>query len=379
MKFNLLLLSLLLFSFSASASTTPATKKISYQISLKYLMDNIHPAGTAKGIVVASPSKSHPDYFYHWVRDAALVMNTVIDLASREKNNDIKNKLRESIFDYVKRVQNIQLISGFTSLGEPKYHVDGSLFTGPWGRPQHDGPALRAITLIKWANKLISEGQIDYVLKELYSPILPAKSPIKQDLEYTARYFDKQGFDYWEEVKGLHFATAMAQRKALLMGAKLAKRLGDLNAIQFYTEKAKLVENLIQKFWSKEKGHILATLKQTGGVSKSHLDISTVLGVLHGNTNDGFYSLLDSKVLKTITKIEASFKRLYPINQNNNLNLATAIGRYPEDTYNGYNTNGTGHAWFLATFSMAEFHLKLATRLESNFILNDINFYYMKS
>src|SRR5688500_16671266 len=29
-------------------------------------------------------------------------------------------------------------------LGEPKFQADGSAFNDPWGRPQNDGPAIRA-------------------------------------------------------------------------------------------------------------------------------------------------------------------------------------------------------------------------------------------
>src|SRR4051812_28414606 len=35
------------------------------------LLANISPAGTARGAVVASPSRAAPDYYYHWIRDAA--------------------------------------------------------------------------------------------------------------------------------------------------------------------------------------------------------------------------------------------------------------------------------------------------------------------
>jgi len=30
----------------------------------------------SSGAIVAAPSQSHPDYFYHWVRDAAISMKS---------------------------------------------------------------------------------------------------------------------------------------------------------------------------------------------------------------------------------------------------------------------------------------------------------------
>lgn len=44
-------------------------------------------------------------------------------------------------------------------LGEPKFLVDGTRFNGAWGRPQRDGPALRATALMTYSNWLIRDGQ----------------------------------------------------------------------------------------------------------------------------------------------------------------------------------------------------------------------------
>src|ERR1044071_4446330 len=39
------------------------------------ILANISPADGRPGAVLASPSRQDPDYYYHWVRDAALVMD----------------------------------------------------------------------------------------------------------------------------------------------------------------------------------------------------------------------------------------------------------------------------------------------------------------
>lgn len=67
-------------------------------------------------------------------------------------------------------------------LGEAKYLVDGSRFNGEWGRPQRDGPALRAITLITYSRWLIDNGQ-EAKAKDVIWPI------ISNDLSYTAQYW----------------------------------------------------------------------------------------------------------------------------------------------------------------------------------------------
>lgn len=363
-----------LFASTSFASTTKILDKINYGNSLQYLLENIEPADTVKGTVVASPSRANPDYFYHWVRDAALVMNTVLNVAKQE-TPEKKAELYGVLYRFVERVQTNQNASGFWNLGEPKYNVDGTVFTGPWGRPQHDGPALRALTLINFANTLIEEGKMDYVVNTLYTPTLPALSVIKQDLEYTARHWNEQGFDYWEEVMGLHFSTILAQRQALLQGANLARRLGDGGAAQYYEEEAKKIEAVVENFWSEDKGYIQSTIYQTRGVWKSQLDISVVLGVLHAGDNNGYYDVKSDRVLRTVSKIENTFKNLYGINTIEGEQLGTAIGRYPEDTYDGYTTDSEGHAWFLATFAMAEFHLKLSHALAQDFNITNTEFY----
>ena len=43
--------------------------------------------------------------------------------------------------------------------------------SGGWGRPQTDGPAIRATVLIKFANKLLDAGETTYVTSKLYDSL----------------------------------------------------------------------------------------------------------------------------------------------------------------------------------------------------------------
>lgn len=74
------------------------------------------------------------------------------------------------------------LLASGRGLGEAKYLVDGSRFNGAWGRPQRDGPALRAITLITYSHWLIQNGQESKV-KDVIWPI------IANDLSYVGQYW----------------------------------------------------------------------------------------------------------------------------------------------------------------------------------------------
>jgi glucoamylase len=107
-----------------------------YDFAIQSILNNISPPGTLQGTVVASPSKFKPDYYYMWVRDAGIVMRSLLmeELDVGKLYNDYANI---STFE-----QESDLPAG---LGEPKFHVDGKVFRGPWGRPQNDGPALRVL------------------------------------------------------------------------------------------------------------------------------------------------------------------------------------------------------------------------------------------
>ena len=72
-------------------------------------------------------------------------------------------------------------------LGEPKYNIRGgsiTAFTGSWGRPQRDGPALRSTTLINYANYLTANGNATYA-KNTLLPLITA------DLDYVVSQFLK--------------------------------------------------------------------------------------------------------------------------------------------------------------------------------------------
>jgi glucoamylase len=224
------------------------------------------------------------------------------------------------------------------------------------------------LTLIHFSNSLIQRGQIDVVRRNLYDGLIPADTVIKADLEYVAHHWNDLSFDLWEEVKGHHFYTRMVQRRALIEGALLADELGDSAAAGFYRQQAQLISIEIEKHWSSSQQILLATLdaqNQPGCRSKdSGLDVAVVLGALHGCVGDGFLCPGSDQVLITAERLRSAFDGIYRINQvaQNRAGEAvgSAIGRYPEDCYDGVTTNGTAGAWFLATHAFAELYYRAA-------------------
>jgi glucoamylase len=350
--------------------------------SYERLLPSISPKGTARGVIIASPSRGdrpgEPDYYFHWTRDAALVM-TSLSRESQMSAQDFESK----ITDYAQLSRWHQIIPNLCDnmnngrFGEPKFEVDGRPFKGGWGRPQNDGPALRSVVMAAWAQKLIDAGQTDYVKQVFYrdglnaDPSFPYLMPtlIKSDLEYVAHNWHRQNFDLWEEADGDHLYTRLVQRRAMLEGAALAERLNDKGAGDWYRAQAQNIEAEMDQFWNADGNYLWASRGlrfYRTSVRKSHIDAAVVLAALHArptdpNSNDTFMTATDSKILATAAKIERTFEEVYVLNKRDFSNdLGTAIGRYPEDTYDGVNTNGTGNPWFLLTSAFAELHYRAA-------------------
>lgn len=155
--------------------------KEQYKTSLKSIVINISLPGTLNGTLIASPSKSSPDYYYMWIRDAGLVMRSLVD-EEIEVERFFNDYAKVSILH-----QQPDLPAGF---GEPKFHVNGSVFKGSWGRPQNDGPALRLLAFYSFCERFGYH-------QDWYTPELPAKSLLKADLEYVAHNWRFGNFDLW--------------------------------------------------------------------------------------------------------------------------------------------------------------------------------------
>lgn len=140
--------------------------------------------GARAGVVIASPSRSDPDCmlcrlyflqsllppwplskqpltknidFYTWTRDSGLVLKTLIDLF-RAGDTALLPTIEQFVTSQA-RIQGVSNPSGDLAsgagLGEAKFNADESAFTGGWGRPQRDGPALRATALVAFGEWLV--------------------------------------------------------------------------------------------------------------------------------------------------------------------------------------------------------------------------------
>ncbi|KFX99237.1 hypothetical protein V490_01898 [Pseudogymnoascus sp. VKM F-3557] len=301
--------------------------------------------GVASGAVVASPSKTEPPYWYTWSRDSALVFKYILDKFESKFDESLQAQVQNYIIAQAK-VQGISNPSGSltdgSGLGEPKYEVNLTAFTGDWGRPQRDGPPLRAAVLIGYGNWLIDNGYRDTAESSIW-PILV------NDLAYVVQYWNQGGFDLWEEVNGNSFFTTAAQHRALVEGIAFAARLG--KSCDNCATVAPQILCFQQKFWNSDGNYIVSNINVDNG--RKGIDVNSILTSIHnfdpaGGCDDPTFQPCSDRALANHKAVTDSFRSIYPINAGIAQGAAVAVGRYSEDVY------FKGNPWYLATFAAAE-------------------------
>lgn len=342
------------------------------QVTASYskMFRNIDPniTGAVDGVVVAGRSgpsfeSKLPDYEYDWVRDSSLTMEVVQQLYAAATEADAKQAYEDQLFAYAmaraveQNDPNLQ-----TGLGEPKFYLNNTVFTGPWGRPQNDGPATAAITLMEFAESYMAAGgNQTTVLQKIYdSTTYPNVAPVQKDLLFVARNWTSPSFDLWEEQSSDHFYTKMVQRRALVMGAKFAATVSDNATASTLQEAADALTASLDVFWDVNRGILLYEYGPVLSNKASYLDAAVILALIHGYANDGVYSYTNEQVQSTVVRFVTSFISTYTLanvtQDSSGQVLGVPIGRYPEDIYNGTGTqeNG-GNPWYLTTAAVAQY------------------------
>ncbi|KAK1997637.1 family 15 glycosyl hydrolase [Colletotrichum falcatum] len=318
-------------------------------IALQQLLCNIgpngcHAQGVSSGIVIASPDKVDPPYFYTWTRDAGLVFKAVVDIFTNSYDASLQTNIQNYIASQA-RLQGVSNPSGGLGdgqgLGEPKFEVDLRPYTGDWGRPQRDGPALRAIAIIGYAKWLVANGYSSTASSVLW-PV------IRNDLNYVAQYWNQTGFDLWEEVRGSSFFTVASQHRALVEGSALARSLGQsCNACDAI---APQVLCFLGRFWNPAGNFMVANINGNG---RSGRDANVILASIHNfdaaaACDAATFQPCSDKALASHKVVMDSFRTIYAINNGIAQSDAISVGRYPEDSYYG------GNPWYLNTLAAAE-------------------------
>jgi glucoamylase len=190
------------------------------------------------GSVLASTSLGSwdpdPDYFFHWLRDSAIVidalrhvivegsaageglsrfkefvafslsLNRLDGSVFLRKSGDFRKNMDPWFLPFVRDDDELRAISGDRVLGEPRFNPDATLDISKWSRPQHDGPAARALVLMRFWSLDALDPATRAAMRML----------IETDLNFVLAHWREPSFDIWEEEQGQHYYTRLLHHAA---------------------------------------------------------------------------------------------------------------------------------------------------------------------
>ena len=297
------------------------------------ILENINTT-TNVGIIIASPSEN-PPYKYHWIRDSALVMRTIIDMYKTSKDS-LYFKL---IINYIENESKLQKLNPISGLGEPKFNINCTEYMGDWGRPQNDGPALRGIILYKIID--LFKYKYDILIQNYIIPI------IENDLKYILENYTNISFDIWEENKGWHFYTRFVQLKFILESIRNIKILKNINSVDLKNAFSNLSKNIQDHI---NGNTIISSFDKSGKIIK-YEDAANILAFIHVDYDEELLELVPIEyIYHTCDNLILFFRNKY---NNHDLNL---IGRYKNDKY--YD----GQIWIICSLALAQIYIQLYVR-----------------
>jgi glucoamylase len=334
------------------------------------------------GSVLASPVlaayDSDPDYFFHWFRDAAIVIDALrvafvegwlkseaLDrfrefvgfnqslsrLDGREflAQRNFRDKVQPSFVQYLRSDAEIAAVREDAVQAEVRMNADGTLDFTRWSRPQNDGPPLRALALLRWRVQPGLNADLREAVREL----------IVADIDFTLARVDQPNFDIWEEERGFHYFTQLVQAEALGRGGEWLAEAGDAARAHACRAAAHEIASRLDALWDPKSGCYRSRTRIANGDPRKTLDIAVILATLHARRASGTHSVLDPRAQATLAVLEDLFDAEYDINRRRPAGQGPAVGRYSDDAYY------SGGAYYFSTLAAAEFYFKLAAALHA--------------
>ena len=336
----------------------------------------IHPV---RGAVIASPVPASydpdPDYFFHWYRDSAIVIDALrlLYLEAREPEQALRlfgefvrfsatlsrldgralaaahewrSRVAPDFIRFLRSDAELQCVHGDVVAAESRVNADGTLDISNWGRPQNDGPALRALTILRW----MRAAALDRELQDACAGLL------REDLRFTRRHWREPCFDIWEEERGVHYFTLSVGAQALEDGADWLAARGEAEEARGCRTDARAIRETLDGYWLETQGYYRSRVLESGERSAKELDIAVILAALHGSDDRGTHSVCDPRVHATLGVLDSVFDADYPINRGRPVARAPALGRYRADRYY------SGGAYYFSTLAAAELCFRTAAR-----------------
>lgn len=329
----------------------------------------------ARGSVVASPVPASydpdPDYFFHWYRDSAVVMDALRLVETEEASEHFCDFVKFSLSlnelrgvdlvddkswrdgvaeDFKQFVREDRDLAAVTVRGETRVNPDGSLDISRWNRPQYDGIAARVLTVLRWAR---SRGPFGGLNDDAVSELLD------EDIRFVLAHWREPSYDIWEEEKAHHYYTLRLQCAALEEGAAWLAGQGDPEAAHQARAAALDIRGRLDRYWQHEPGYYRSRLTEDGKPTPKDLDIAVILAAIHAADASPAHSPADAKVEKTLDALDAIFEADYDINHDRPAGRGPALGRYRGDEYY------SGGAYYFSTHAAAEFCYRRAAVLKA--------------
>ncbi len=329
------------------------------------------------GAIVASPVLASwdpdPDYFFHWFRDSAIVIDALrvlhldgsvgaealadfrdfIGFSLSLRHLEGKSLVEDSSWrarttaefkQYLRSDAELSAVTPDRVVAETRVNPDGTLDISRWSRPQHDGPALRILVVLRW----LMQRTLDDDCRRQAALLLDS------DVDFILAHWDEPDFDMWEEEKGRNYYTDRLMASALEQAAawlNLQGRNEDNRKAVACRHTAAHIARRLDDFWLESQGFYRSRL---AGTPAKHLDISVVFAVVHCGEDGPLHGLRDPRMLMTLARLEALFAHDYAINHDLPAGRAPALGRYSDDVY------FSGGAYYFSTLIAAEFYYRLA-------------------
>jgi glucoamylase len=332
----------------------------------------------APGAVVASPVPASydpdPDYFFHWYRDSAIVIDALrlLDVGGRAgdeaprlfgefvrfsaalarldgrklaaASGEWRPRVAADFVQFLRPDAELQRIHGDAVAGETRVNADGTLDISNWGRPQNDGPPLRALAVLRWLRGVA----LDPELRTLCGGLL------HDDLRFTRAHWREPCYDIWEEERGLHYFTLRVSAQALAEGAAwLDAQAEQAEAVDCRAESQAICERL-DGYWLPDRGYYRSRVLESGEPSAKELDIAVILAALQASDDCATHSVRDPRIHATLGVLDSVFEADYPINHARPAARGPALGRYRSDRYY------SGGAYYFSTLAAAELCFRAA-------------------
>jgi glucoamylase len=332
-----------------------------------------------RGSIVASSILGaydpEPDYFFHWLRDSAIVVDALrmlfedpgIDIDTlthfgdfvqfslslqnldgrRLSDSPWREAVAADFSQFIRTQEDLEAAHGEALAGETRVNPDGTLDISRWPRPQNDGPPMRAIALLHWLAAAPLDGSLAAAVDAL----------LRADLRYTQRRWRENCFDIWEEEKGLHYYTLRVAATALQGGGAWFERQGEGAEAAACRADASAILRMLDGYWREDLQFYKSRVLELNAPSAKELDISVIFAAIHAGGDALAHSVQDPRMHATLARLEELFDAGYAINRNRGVGRGPAMGRYAGDVYY------SGGAYYFSTLAAAEFCFRAAAQL----------------